>query len=530
VYRLTLTLLVVCFAADAVAQGPEQDRRERRRLVVEGLFKSLIESQQPPSPPPPNSRRPAPLIPPSSVQRLPDLREARTAARSFADEAQHLVVGMSQAVGRMPSLRPLFADAVKIRASAEVLAQRSRDFDSHDRFAREFQPLDNQWRVLSNQLQNYEDFPKDCLACVRELDAIDQRLCGMLALEPQLDRVELARLTAILATNIHNMEEEIANDFSLGNSRRQMVFDCRQLHSQCDVLTRGITVGKARQAILADYKAVVDQWNTLAGNLRAVNDRYMWNNMRRIGEIQRDIQKQLWIKPEVDRRELRHLARLLDEQFDRFCAGVSLKELMTLPNAGEAFDYVQEFQTTCHRFSASAAGNAGIGDLTYDYRVLQAEWDSVHRHCNPLRNVGTRRQLADVRLIVDALRESLGVRPVVDYHEAEALASALCGYSGQLENDVQNSVARAPQYPPQFRRDLMTAVQSFHKTAHELQECVVNQAPDDQIRQHCRDLEQGFGQIRGYAARLIGPDKVRYAQTGSQIAPALAKLQIVFEE
>ncbi len=528
--RLILALLVVCFAADAVAQGPEQDRRERRRQFVEGLFKSLVESQQPPSPPPPDSRRPAPFPPPSSAQRLPDLREARTAMRSFADEAQHLVVGMSQQVGRAPSLRPLFADVVKIRAGAEVVAQRSRDFDSHERFAREFQPLDSQWRLLSNQLHNFEDFPNDCLACVRELDAIDQRLCGMLALEPQLDRAELARLTVGLATNVRNMEEGIANDFGLGNNRRQLVFDCRTLEGQCDVLTRGITAGAPRQAILADYKSVADQWGTLAGNLRAVDDRYMWNDMRRIAAVQRDIEKQLWLKPDVDRRELRHLARLLEEQFDRFCAGVSLRELMTLPNAAEAFDYVQEFRTTCHSFSASAAGNSGIGDLTYDYRVLQAEWDSVNRRFDPLRSVETQRQLADVGLIVDALRESLGVRPVVDYQEAQALASALCGYSVQLEHDLQNSVVNDPKYPPQFRRDLTAAVSSFHKAAHELQECVVNRAPDDQIRQHCRDLDEHFGTIRGQASRLIGSDKARYAQSGSQIAPALAKLQLVFEE
>ena len=96
-HKHMVTLLVVVlahgWAAQAVfGQGSPNDRRERRRQLVEGLLKSLIESQaQPP-------RQPGAVRPqPRPVQAVPaDLRQAQRLAQTYSQESTKLIGALRQ--------------------------------------------------------------------------------------------------------------------------------------------------------------------------------------------------------------------------------------------------------------------------------------------------------------------------------------------------------------------------------------------------------------------------------------------------
>ena len=122
----------------------QDDRREQRRQFVEGILRTLVDSQLKNEPQPPPGVRQPPLD--------PRLRDAHTTLRSFSEESSQLILALRQEDQLSPSLRPILTDVLRVKATCDVLVQRA-PFYNEQQFAGQFQQMDRDWRGVSHRLR-----------------------------------------------------------------------------------------------------------------------------------------------------------------------------------------------------------------------------------------------------------------------------------------------------------------------------------------------------------------------------------------
>ena len=518
-----------CLSA-AGAQPP----RQRQRNLLEDILKTFVDAQldrelAEPTPArdarsPDAKRRGPTLAPPMEAGRRTEIARALAA---FSTESNALVSALYQEPQVNSGIRPLLGDSLKLRAQANMLARKVEHVTDQATLTADVEMLDRHWRVLSHQLRQTASLDAVSLARVASLDEHDRRLCRLVGIAPQLDHAELLFRTVALVTNVSNLLDDVDVDVFDHQRRDALLMEGHTIQAEMNRLAGMLQRGAGHDQVVSHYREAHKLWRLFAAKARPLASESMARNIFRIDRLHREIHERLWLPIEVDRAEVAHLAGQLQSRVDRFCAEVSLDALLNTPRPDETVAALAELRSLSRGLAQAASGNASLDDLLWDFRLLEVQWDETGRLLQPADATAPGQRLAAIDGALEALRESMQIRPVIDRQAVVSLAAATDESANYLNRYLRQHPGRSSRYSPQFRAELVQRSGDFHAAAHRLHESLVRDVQDDRLRQHCTTAAETWNELAASLGQLRSTDRAACADACEQIAPALAELQVL---
>ncbi len=524
---LSFSLVVAVLSGGAIEVARGQSRSDRRGQMVDGILRALIESQlnrdeieRQHGP----QHRP-PVRQPTSDS--PQMREVRSVLQGFSQESTGLITTLRHEERYSPAIRPLLVDALAVKASSDVLAQKSQQVRSEQFLTSGVQNLDRQWRILSHRLGQTPALGAHCQAHVSRLDGYDQRLCQLFKITPQLDASASIGLFMALITNLENLLEDVAIDLRERNDRDAILSEGRKVQVQMEQVAAIIGGGATRADVVGRFKQGYTQWQQFAAKIGSVESESVARNIHRIDQINEQLHVLLWLPKSVDRGTLSHLASYLERGVDRLFRFIPLSALLSTKEPEQGIATARDFRELCRGLSTAAGGNAGLDDLQWDFRLLQVEWQQVRDVIEPLKIAGMPQLIARVDWSIEALRESLQIEAVLDRRTIAHLSASIDELSVSLDRDLRRQVGTSRHYSPQLRSQLLARSHAFHEAAHGLDENVSRGAQPAQLQQFSDGVAENWRQLAPLLSQLNETDRFALGQTYQQIVPQVAKLQIL---
>lgn len=516
-YRLFVTCLsgwLLC-AATVTAQD---DRRDQRRELVEGLLRTLVESQLKVRPQPPaTGRPPAPD---------PRLRDVHATLGKFSEELGQVIQELRQEAQLSPGLRPVLGDVLQVKAACDVILQRA-SFYNEQQLAVEFQRLDRDWRVVSHRLRQTPNLDRHFLEHLDELNGLDARLCELLRVEPQLDRTELVRVAAVLEQDLRHLIDDLAVDLRGRRDAYELLGEGRRLIAQIRTVGTSAASNANNATIVAQYREFYSRWRNFAAAIRSLRDSHVERTVRSIARSNHELHDLLWLSREVDRRELQALTQTLAESVQQMSRAVTLSEVLALRDPVAAVADTQELLTSCLALARSVGGSEPLDDLVWDFRIMEVEWQEVRTHFQVSKNSEVHRQLAIAGQAIAILRESLGQEMFLDQQTIIALAADLDDLTDEILHDVTRYIGSSRHAPP-FRGQAMQSAQMLQQSTRRLHALVAEQAGDDALRSQSGLVAQQFEQFGELVNQFEPPLREQLQLKFSRARPALAKLQLLY--
>lgn len=488
-----------------------------RRELIDDLLRKLMETE--------NQRIDQPLPRDYELRSLPNIGEAdlRAAIRTledFSNEASRLTDDLYNARNRIPGVQTYFNDVLKIRARSTLLLDNARRTSDVKVIATEFQGLDQDWRVLATQLTQTPGLPQATVARIERMNAYDKEIGKQLSIRPQLNRTELIRQTAALASDLHNLLDDIELEVSQANLRSELLLTGRRAEQQARRVSTIV-------ADYADYNLVVDEyrqfqtlWDPFETRLRTINNRYLERGSRRVAESDHNIHELLWLPQTVDRRELLYMTEVLQRNIDEFFSRTPLRLLISLPRSDEVLVVADEFYGMCQNFADSVSRNEE--DLVYTYRFIEESWERFHDVFRPLRSQAALQVLGEIERSVLALQGELRIRDGFNRTQALQLAASLENLSDHMYDDTQRWLNRRnPSYRDQVRRqagNFASASRQFHQN-------LAAGADVQRLRTDSTALYSDWANLQGYIARCDTEERYHLSSLSSQISTTLVELQ-----
>lgn len=514
---VVILLLLNCTQA-LLAQG---DSRQQRRQFVEGLLQTLIESQlnrDPRQPPRPNQ-------PPPQTGMV----EARRQLTEFSTHSTQLVHHLDDRAARSPGARPLLGDALKLNASLSHLNARAATARRLEDLQPDFRALDRDWRVLSYRLRQAEGLGDDCLRCVTRLNELDGSLCEVLGVSPQVDSRELLTVSAAVNTSLAHLIEDI--EIELPRTRRGSLLrvEAGQVQQRSIWFGRAISERRDHQALVAQFQAFHDSWRALAAKIRAVGHRHLDRNVRRIDESVYLLHELLWIPQPVNYAQLTYLTDRLTADVDRLFDEVSLNMLLEVPRVERVLAPAGEFYGLCQNFANSVATQAPLEQLRSDYRFLVEAWPELTGHFSVFKRPAVIHSLRAIEESFVALRDTIGLRPSVDWRRGTEIAAALSVLAGRLTVDVQRRVFSNSNYEQQFRVASARHASGFQGASRRLHESLVRRDAAA-IGQHCERLATAWSKLtEDCFQQLNDAERQHFADARLQITQQVVQLQTMLQ-
>lgn len=522
-----------------LAGGPWETARgaepsERRREFLEGVLRGLMETQVLPhlapdrKPPPPDRKPPppGPAVPPPPGGPRP--HELRRDVEEFAALAGELLGLLRQEERARPEIRPLLGDALAVKALSDALLRRADVLPDRDVFVTGFPAIDRQWRTLALRLERSYAVSAACRECVRRLEACDRRICQRLGLGAQLDREAILPLVATLAGHLRSLLDEAAVQLRDTRDGPALLAEGRRLQVLVNALATTASHVDNYEVFVSQYRLVYGSWQTFVERMRSQPIRSGERHIRRINHVYRQLSEVLWLPYEPDRRGMTHFAAVLRQQVDALTERVSLKRLLATPDPLAVVAAVRELQTMSADFAGAAAGQDPVDSLRWDFRPLDVQWQQVQSRLQNPPAPELAQPLADLDETIQALQELLDIAPLVDLEGAVVWAAEVDSLADLLQRDLVDRVSQSPRYPPPYRRDATASADAFHKSAHQFHEDLTRRPPPEVIRKNADALSAAWQAVQEHVAKLEPPDRAHVTRHYERLAPAMARLQMMF--
>ncbi len=495
------------------------DQPFQRSQYVDGVLKTLTQSNS-------NFYDQRPL-PPVAGATSPEVRAAQQALQSVADESGQLITALRYEARYSAHVRSLLGDALQVKSMADVLLARSSNMSSINQLANESQELDRQWRMLSHQLKQAPSISKTVLQRVARLDQANDGLVDLLKMTPQMDQSALGYFFAALGEDLGNLADDIQYDLYADPQRGTYQITLRQLQAK----TQQLRLAVANQYPYADVKAYYQQlfteWLGVKADLRAIDNRYIQRNLNRIDLVHDQIHELLWLPPVIDGRDILHQADQLIAQVDYTATNITMKDFIQQPNASDLFDASKSFYSHCQDFRGSVATSTQLESLRWDFRALEVSWTELKSRFNRLKNQETIQNVAGIETQLSELQHSLGLDSETDRGQSVELAQSLNNMSDLLYYNINRYIGQSNKYSPQFRTDSVRLSSEFHQSAEALQSGLMAATDEGEIRRIARKMSQQWTDLQRYLEKIPFSQRQELAMTSREIAPAMAKLQVM---
>ena len=174
----TSSLILVTFflgvAPLSVTRGQvvrSQQTNTQRGQFIDGILRTLVDSRK-------AAPSPQPLTAVPSASASQSVVTARRSLQDFANEAGQLITALRYEERYSPYVRSLLGDAFTVKATADVLAQRSQSMVDVSQLASEYAELDRQWRLLGHQLQQTANLSNTVTDRVTRLNQLNDQLAN----------------------------------------------------------------------------------------------------------------------------------------------------------------------------------------------------------------------------------------------------------------------------------------------------------------------------------------------------------------
>ena len=523
-----------------------QDQRARRRALVQDLLRGLIDSQIPddlnrrqaqPGVPQKRSgvpgRSPQPTQPrarvkPVVVEVTPTMLKARKSFSTWNTTSVKLIEEIRLHEHESPQLRPLLGDALKVKADIEVLCRKAELYPNISPLQKEFQVLDADWRMLSYRLKSSGALTPKCSGFVDSISTLDQELCGIFQIEPQINRAEIQRLATKLSADYDHLLHDLYYVCRGQPNGRQVLAKGQELQAlvtqACAMIGRG-----NYESIVSNYKTVTGKWKAFHRQIHPFEDERI---RRSVGDMEVTaslLREQLWLPIELDREYLAALSGTVAADAGNIFQSISMAQLLKSKSPGLALNSAREFQHACTNFGNSISSVATVEDLKWDYRLFEVQWGQMRKMLNGfgVRKVDNR--LEDIEYSMSTLRKSFGNRPVMDYNQLCQLTGNLGALFQQTSLNIQRRVVE-PRYQPGFQERICAAADKCSLYAGQINQRLIRN-PNLVLSQ--KDLNGLFAQwrtLKPLMNQCQDVDKRQFLQARSQIEPLMVKLQVVFAE
>ena len=123
---------------------------------------------------------------------------------------------------------------------------------------------------------------------------------------------------------------------------------------------------------------------------------------------------------------------------------------------------------------------------------------------------------------------AIGHCALLDFEQAVELAGLVDSLADLLHRDVAERVGSGPVYTARFRRDATAAAEAVHEAAHQLQDDLLHHPRPESVRKSSESLSAAWQTLQEYVGKLDHRDRVIVTRNYERLAPAMARLQMMF--
>ena len=518
-FSAALTLLVaLCGTQLLLAQS---GRRDQRRQFVEGLLRTLVESQRDREPRE-SDRRGRPTV-------VPELVRARQHFGELSVQNAQLVHHLNTHALRSPAAKQFLGDALKLNASISHIQRRSATARRLEDLQPDFRAWDRDWRLLSYRLRQAEELDQECLQCVSRVSELETTLCSLLGVVPQVDYRELLNVSIAVSTSLAHLIEDLQIELPRTRAGLALAAEAGQVHQRGRWFGRGVQDRREHEELVRRFQTFYRTWRALAVKIRGIGHRHLDRLVRRIDESTLSLHELLWLPQPVEYVQLMHLTKRLSADVDRLFDAVSLNLLLELPGAERVLPSASEFYGLCENFADSVTTQIPLEQLRSDYRYLVDAWPELAGCFSAARRPEVTSALRAIDESFVALRDTIGLSPEVDWRRTAELAASLSALSDRLSVDVQRFILANTNYERPFRSASSQHAANFRSAAHRLHQSLV-QRDEPALQNRCERLAAAWQSMSDECYRKVSAaDQARFGGAPSQIAQQIVQLQTMLQ-
>mgnify|MGYP007114261233 CR=1 FL=1 len=505
--RICLTLLAFVVALATLAPL-SATAGEKERQAVSGLLRLLIESQTGR----PQPRAPGPTqLRPSGGRGTPELIRSRKVYEQFRDESAGLSTLLQQDVQRHPGLTTFVGDSVRLHAVSEATAQRSVIVGDHRQILEDTRRMDRDWRVLSYRLKQAQGISKPCRECVARLDGINSQLCGILSIEPQIDRHVLQRHGQTLAIYSRALIEDINFELRRSPARNSLQIEAAAAQQSAQAFADDISRGAQYDELVAAYRSFLARWEPLARKLCSFESRYVERSVLRIQEVDQKIHELLWLPRGIDRQQLLQLTAGIGAEIERVLNQTTLKMLVENQSRGDVVADADQFYGMVQNFQDCIAREVDVDELVEAYEYLPIEFVTFSQHYQRIRHDGIQQSFREIEQRITALREPLGIPGGFSLDRARERAASIEHLAEHLEGDIAAWLQGATKYDNE-RRGLLEDCRRFRTSARVIHTSLLGASPEAALRIACADAYERWLPLHRRITECDAPDREHVAE------------------
>lgn len=520
---LTLCLLGSSLPSQTYAQSSRTDKDRER---IDNLLQSLIELELQRRELD-RSERARPTPRPLSNAPSQNLDRVRSLLDRFAQDASKLIYDIDDASRDVPALRNHLTNALKIRARAGVLAERSQQTEDVQEVVRQFESLDRDWRALSYKLNRLSELPDSSKQQLATLNSYDAQLCKLLNVKPQLNRRELLRQASSLSADLSNLIEDIEVELGSTASTHQILLNGRKTHQQANQLSTTVTDPSSYDSIIADYQKFRKLWQPLSASLRPVENRYIERSIRRIRSADHALAALLWIDRKVDNQQLIDIAATLTKDTDEFFTRTPLKLLIELPKQDEIIPIADQFYGVLQNFSDVIERHEPHRDVLDAWQFVDESGQQFLAAYSQLKSQAALSVLNDIEHTLAALRQSLQLGTTDSLKPAIELAANLEILADHLDIDTNRWLNRKAE---SFRTEALKETAAFAEATHHIHEGLISRVDRKQLHNEITALFATWRRVYAHISKCNTSDRPVLARTATKITPLLIELRTLLED
>ncbi|MBI1345915.1 hypothetical protein GC163_06465 [bacterium] len=451
------------------------------------------------------------------------MRTLRPLMQEFSDDMSQLTYELNDEVRRVPTIRPMLTDAIKVASQAVGLNTLLSQVNDHQFVLNEVQNLDASWRELAYRLGNVRGLSRGTLDRVASLNQINNDIDNAIGIAPQLNSRDLYDKTNALAQDLRNLIDDVqaelgpreAQPFLLSLSRaRQQILNIASMINQSNVDI---------EMIRNEYKRFQTMWYPERVKLQEYDSRYFERSLRRITQTDGEIHQLLLLPTKVDNQQLLYLTSALKKDIDEFFDRTSLKLLMHMPRADRVAVVASEFYGVCEHFIDEVNSNTKYDQLVDSFRYIE---DAQRDFANVFYDMESDEALAalhQIEVTIQALSASLQVeRDDFDRQRAVDLAANVETLTDQLDWAAQRWFSQDRQ---SFATACMQEIAKMKQQTARLNQDLVRGASLSQLRTESEQLYNTWRNVYNYLVKCQTSDRSNLGRLSSNITPALVELR-----
>ncbi len=490
-------MLAIC----TVPLAAQESRRESGRQLVEGLLRILVDSQldrvrnQ--------DRRPAPAQVPVELTR------ARETLRLFSQQSGGLVRQLNVRSAPSGQVRRLIGAAMQVNANASRLAALSQRVGAVAELQDGVRSLNRDWRLLSHHLGQVDNLPADCVRAVGTLDELDERLCQLCSVTPQVDYQQFGRVTASIDADLVRLIQDIESELARTAQCARLMVEGGRVLQECRALGVAARRRQPTETLVSQLNVFYPAWRRFSTNVNRVGNRFLERDVRRIDEHVASLHELLWLSQPVDYVRLTHLTEVLSSDVDHLFDAVSLNVLLDLRGSDGVLETASEFYGLCENFSFALESRAPLSEMRDSFQYLVEGWPELARCFRHAEQPEIVRSLSAIEDSFVTLRGALGIAPQVDWHLAAQRTAACERRAAQLREQLHRRVLENARYDRTFRRRTEQYVVGFEQAVDRLHQGLVDRQQRT-LEANCARVAEAWTQLDTQCLRKLSARDQRY--------------------